>query len=200
MRRPLAVALRSLRLRGVIPSRGDGEGPHHCNQYFRKSTDVDVQYDEPIPTDRDRAYFENWAVFVRSLAALGMTVWLIGCATTSRHQFAEPTSAWHTRAGQLLYAAPNKTLIGDVVVRYSDAGDFELSLFKGPGVMLLSLRQEASFAEVSGSMTHGGWSGRIDRAPKQLRSWLELRDKLIQSQDRHVIRHVAGTEAFLFRF
>ena len=91
-------------------------------------------------------------------------------------------------------------MIGDVVVRYSDAGDFELSLFKGPGVMLLSLRQEASFAEVSGSMTHGGWSGRIDRAPKQLRSWLELRDKLIQSQDRHVIRHVAGTEAFLFRF
>ncbi|HEY6111749.1 MAG TPA: hypothetical protein VIV62_04485 [Chthoniobacterales bacterium] len=137
---------------------------------------------------------------MRSLAALGMTIWLVSCATTSHHQFAEPTSTWHTRAGQLLYAAPNRTVIGDVVVRYSDAGDIELNLFKGPGVTLLSLREDTSFAEVSGPMARGGWSGRIDRAPKQLRGWLELRDKLIQSQDRHVIRHVAGMEAFLFRF
>ena len=122
------------------------------------------------------------------------------CTTVSHHQFAEPTSAWQTRAGQLFYAAPNRTVIADVIVRYSKIGDFDLTLSKGPGVTLLSLRQDASFAEVRGPMAHGGWSGRVDRAPKQLRGWLELRDKIIESQDRHVIRHVAGREAFLFRF
>ena len=64
--------------------------------------------------------------YLTSLAIGLAIVDLTGCATASRHQFAEPASAWHTRTGQLLYAAPNRTLIGDVVVRYSDAGDFEL--------------------------------------------------------------------------
>ena len=91
-------------------------------------------------------------------------------------------------------------MIADVIVRYSKIGDFDLTLSKGPGVTLLSLRQDASFAEVRGPMARGGWSGRVDRAPKQLRGWLELRDKIIESQDRHVIRHVAGREAFVFRF
>ena len=101
---------------------------------------------------------------------------------------------------KLLYAGPNRTVIADVIVRYSKIGDFDLTLSKGPGVTLLSLRQDASFAEVRGPMARGGWSGRVDRAPKQLRGWLELRDKIIESQDRHVIRHVAGREAFVFRF
>jgi hypothetical protein len=125
---------------------------------------------------------------------------LNGCASLSRHQFAEPAGGWQTRTGQLLYAAPNNTLIGDVVVRWSNTGDFELSVSKGPGVTLLSLRQDASFAEVSGAFARGGWSGPIDRAPKQLRGWLELRDAIVHAQNRHLIRHVAGSETFLFRF
>src|SRR5512132_3719558 len=44
---------------------------------------------------------------------------LTSCATTSRHQFAEPTPDWQVRSGQLLYRAPNITLIGDVLVRSS---------------------------------------------------------------------------------
>jgi hypothetical protein len=148
--------------------------------------------------------------YLLSLAIGLAIVDLTGCATSSRHQFTEPTSAWRTRAGQLLYAAPNRTLIGDVVVRYSDAGDFELNLSKGPGVTLLSLRQDATFAEVKGAMARGGWSGPIDRAPKQLRAWLELRDKIIAAlatarpsrggQGRHVIRHVSSAETFVLHF
>ena len=118
----------------------------------------------------------------------------------SRHQFAEPTAAWQTRTGQLLYAAPNRSLIADAVVRYSNAGDFELFLLKGPGMTLMSLRQDTSFAEIKGPIARGGWSGPLDRAPKQLRGWLELRDKIIEAKDRHVIRHVAGTESFVLRF
>jgi hypothetical protein len=129
-----------------------------------------------------------------------LTVDLIGCATTAGHQFAEPTAAWELRTGQLLYAAPNRTLIADAVVRYSNAGDVELTLSKGPGVTLLSLRQDASFAQIKGPMSGRGWSGPIDRAPKQLRGWIALGDKIVHAKDRHVIRHVAGNEAFVLRF
>jgi hypothetical protein len=65
---------------------------------------------------------------------------------------------------------------------------------------LLSLRQDASFAEVKGAFVHDGWSGPVDQAPQQLRGWLDLRDKLIHSQDRQSVRYVTGNETFLFRF
>src|SRR5439155_11660628 len=41
------------------------------------------------------------------------------CATTSRHQFAEPTPDWKVRSGQLSYRAPKMTLIGDILIRFS---------------------------------------------------------------------------------
>jgi hypothetical protein len=125
---------------------------------------------------------------------------LTSCATVSRHQFAEPTAAWQTRSGQLLYRAANTTLIGEVVVRSSSTGEFELTFSKGPGITLLSLREDATFAEAKGPLAGPGWSGKIGNAPKQLRGWLELRDQITRSQDRHLVRHSSGAETFLFRF
>jgi len=125
---------------------------------------------------------------------------LAACATVSRHQFAEPTRDWQARSGQLLYRTQKTTLIGEVIVRFSKSGDFELTFSKGPGVTLLVLRQDATFAEVKGPLARQGWSGPIDRAPPQLRGWLELREKLLHAQDRQSIRHVDGAETFLFRF
>jgi hypothetical protein len=87
-----------------------------------------------------------------------------------------------------------------VFVRWSGKGDFELTLSKGPGVTLLALRQDATFVEVKGPLARAGWSGPVDKAPAPLRSWLELRDKIIHSQNRQTVRHVAGQETFLFRF
>jgi len=121
------------------------------------------------------------------------------CATISRHQFSEPTANWQTKSGQLMYRTAQTTLIGDVLVRFSKSGDFELTFSKGPGVTLLSLRQDASFAEVKGPFAEAGWSGPVEKAPKPLRGWLGLRDKLIHSQDQSV-RYTAGNEMFLFRF
>jgi hypothetical protein len=46
-----------------------------------------------------------------------------------------------------MYRSANATLIGEAVVRVSKTGDFELTLSKGPGITLLSLRQDADFAE-----------------------------------------------------
>ena len=108
-----------------------------------------------------------------------------------------------------MYRTDKTTLIGDVLVRFSKRGDFELLLSKGP-VPLLTLRQDASFAEVKGPFAKGGWSGPVEQAPKPLRAWLGLRDKLVHSlatgrvrptggQDRSV-RYTAGNETFLFRF
>jgi len=122
------------------------------------------------------------------------------CATMSTHQFAEPKAGWQTRTGQLLYRDPKTTVIGDVIVRLSTTGDFELTVSKGPGVNLLLLRQDATFAEAKGPMTGRGWSGPIDHAPAQLRGWLELRDAILHAKDRHLARHVSGSETFVFRF
>jgi hypothetical protein len=150
------------------------------------------------------------ASIVRSLAPLGMTIFIMSCATTSTHQFAEPARDWQTRTGQLLYRNPKMTVIGDVFVRFSKTGDFELTFSKGPGVNLLLLRQDSTSAEIKGPLTGRGWSGPIDRAPQQLRGWLELRDEVIRAlataspsgggQDRRQVRHVSGPETFLFRF
>ena len=125
---------------------------------------------------------------------------LTSCTTVSRYQFAEPAGNWDVRSGQLLYRTAGTTLIGDVIIRFSKTGDFGLTFSKGPGVSLLSLRQNASFAEIKGPLARSGWSGPIDHAPQQLRGWLGLRDQLIRSQDRQSVQYIAGNETFLFRF
>ena len=139
------------------------------------------------------------ASIVRSLALLGMTIFILSCATTSNHQFVAPTNDWQTRNGQLLYRTPKTTVIGDAFARFSTAGDFELTFSKGP-VTLFVLRQDEKFAEVKGPLAGRGWSGPIERAPQQLRGWLELRGEIIRTKDRRVVRHVAGSETFVFRF
>ena len=125
---------------------------------------------------------------------------LSACTTTSSHKFATPAPDWQTRSGQLLYRTPRTTLIGEVVVRSSKSGDFELTFSKGPGVALLVLRQDASFAEVKGALARMGWAGAIDQAPAQLRGWLQLRDQIQRGQSRRSIRYVSGNETFIFRF
>jgi hypothetical protein len=135
-----------------------------------------------------------------AIALVFAIVCLTSCAIISRHQFAEPTRDWQARSGQLLYRTAKTTLIGDVFIRFSKKEDFELTFSKGPGVTLLVLREDASFAEIKGPLARQGWSGPIEHAPQQLRGWLDLRDKLIHAQDRRSVRHVAGAETFLFRF
>ena len=133
------------------------------------------------------------------LAALLVTD-LTSCATVSQHQFAEPASGWQTRTGQLLYRNATTTLIGEAIVRFSNSGEFELTFSKGPGLTLLVLRQDRTFAEVKGALARNGWSGPINRAPAQLRGWLQLRDQIIQAQSRKTIRVASDGETFLFRF
>jgi hypothetical protein len=137
---------------------------------------------------------------VNSILAALLMIDLMSCATVSRHQFAEPAGGWQTRTGQLLYRNATTTMIGEAIVRFSNSGDFELTFSKGPGLTLLVLREDRTFAELKGALARSGWSGPIERAPAQLRGWLQLRDQIIQAQSRKTIRVASGGETFLFRF
>jgi hypothetical protein len=99
-----------------------------------------------------------------------------------------------------MYRAPGTTLIGEALVRFSKTGDFELTFSKGPGITLLSMRQDLAFAEVKGGLTNQGWSGPVEQAPPQLRGWLGLRDQFLHAPDQKSLRYVADNETFLFQF
>ncbi len=99
-----------------------------------------------------------------------------------------------------MYRTPKRTLIGEAVVRFSKTGDFELTVSKGPGFNLLSLRQDAQFAEFNAAFTGQHWSGSVAQAPPQLRGWLGLREQFLSAPDRKTLRYTAGDEMFLFRF
>jgi len=125
---------------------------------------------------------------------------ITSCATASHHNFSDPTTWWQSKTGQLMYRTPNTTLIGEALVRFSKTGDFELTVSKGPGITLLSLRQDATFAEVQGGLARQGWSGPVAQAPAQLRGWLGLRDQFLHASDRKSLRYASGNETFVFRF
>jgi hypothetical protein len=135
-------------------------------------------------------------VFVLVITSFYVT----SCATFSHHEFSEPIGGWQTKTGQLMYRSPKTTLIGDALIRFSKTGDFELTVSKGPGVTLLSLRQDAAFAEVKGAFARQSWSGPVEQAPPQLRGWLGLRDQFLHAPDQKTLRYTSGNETFLFRF
>jgi hypothetical protein len=128
------------------------------------------------------------------------SIYVTSCATISQHEFSAPSMGWETKIGQLMYRSPKTTLIGDAVVRFSKTGDFELTVSKGPGITLLSLRQDATFAEVKGAFARQGWSGAVGQAPPQLRGWVALREQFIRAPNQKTLRYVSDKETFLFRF
>jgi hypothetical protein len=131
-------------------------------------------------------------------------VWLgiAGCQTTtaSSHQFSEPSASWTTKTGQLAYNDKKLSLIGEVLVRYSKQGDFELTFTKAGGITLLSLRQDAGFGKAEGPMARRGWSGPLAQAPAHLRGWFQLRDKVVNARNGATIRHDSGEQTFTLRF
>ena len=134
-------------------------------------------------------------VLILTAIALGLT----SCQTI-RHHFLDPSRDWQARNGQLLYKGQKTRLIGEVLVRFSKAGDFELTFTKGPGIALLEVRQDANFASVKGPLARGGWSGASAQAPVRLRGWLQLRELLMAAGAQTSVSHSAGSETFIFRF
>ena len=119
---------------------------------------------------------------------------------TLRHQLTEPTPDWESRTGQLQYRGPKTSLIGEVLLRYSKRGDFELTFSKGPSVLLLTVRQDEKFVRVSGPLARGSWSGPPNEAPPRLRGWVALRQLLLRSPDKPFLHTAIGSETFTFAF
>ena len=130
------------------------------------------------------------------LVVLGLA--FSSCGTI--HEFIGPSPDWQARNGQLLYHGKRTTLIGEVLVRFSKAGDFELTFTKGPGVTLLEIRQDATNFNIRGPLVGVRWSGTTARAPAHLRGWLELREKLMALGDKTSLTHSYRGEKFTFRF
>jgi hypothetical protein len=136
----------------------------------------------------------------RSIALLAFIAFGLTSCQTIRHHFLDPSQDWKARNGQLLYRGKRTTIIGEVLVRFSKAGDLELTFTKGPGFALLEVRQDAQFASVKGPLARGGWSGATAQAPARLRGWLGLRELLMASGEQPSVRHSLGDETFIFRF
>lgn len=139
---------------------------------------------------------------MRKIVAAGLVALfsLTSCQTPGlRHQFTRPALNWEAKIGQLQYRGPKTTLIGEVLVRFSRNGDFELTFTKGPGVTLLVLHQDATFARIEGPLARGRWAGPIEKAPQRLRGWLALRNVLMQGQ-KPMMKYLNGTETFVFEF
>jgi hypothetical protein len=137
---------------------------------------------------------------MRRLLLVALLIAGLTSCETVRHQFAGPARDWQARNGQLLYRGKKTSLIGEVLVRFSKAGDFELTFSKGPGVNLLEIRQDAGFFRVRGPLAGVSWSGSMAHAPPRLRGWLQLREKLMALGDKPSLTHSYGGETFTFRF
>ena len=138
------------------------------------------------------------SALLRSAVLVVIAVVFSGCSAI--HNFISPAPDWQARTGQLLYKGKRTTLIGEVLVRFSKSGDFELTFTKGPGVTLFELRQDATNFNVSGPLAGVKWSGSTANAPPHLRGWLELRDKLMALGDKTSLTHSYRGETFTFRF
>src|ERR1051325_5391347 len=116
-------------------------------------------------------------------AALILTIGLClgGCAI---HKFAQPSRAWTARNGQLSYHGPKTSLIGEVLIRYSSRGDFELTFSKGPGVTLLTMHTDPTFARVQGPLARIPWSGPIQKPPARAPGWLALGGEVLNRADK----------------
>jgi hypothetical protein len=136
---------------------------------------------------------------MRRIAAVAFVLafFYSGCAI---HQFAEPTRQWTTRSGQLSYHGTKRAIIGEVLVRFSNRGDFELTFTKGPGVALLLVRTDPQFARVQGPLVGLPWSGPISQSPARTRGWLALREEILRNPRKQILRVSEGGETFVLRF
>ncbi len=134
---------------------------------------------------------------MRKSAVALLALLLAGCAI---HQFAEPSREWTTRNGQLLYHGKKRAIIGEVLVRFSNRGDFELTFTKGPGVSMLTMRTDPQFARLQGLLIGLPWSGPIAQPPPRARGWLALREQILRNPLAQTFRARAGDESFVVRF
>jgi hypothetical protein len=109
---------------------------------------------------------------------------LPGCQTApDSHSFPTPGPGWKSSVGQLQYANPTRSVIGDAVVSHDGADNFALEFTAGPGVPLMRLRESGSSALAEGVLARGSWQGSTARAGR-LASWISLREAFASLERR----------------
>ena len=135
---------------------------------------------------------------------MGRIAWIPAVAlilsSCAIHQFAPPSRTWTARNGQLSYRGKKTSLIGEVFIRYSNRGDFELTFSKGPGVTLLVMRTDPTFARVQGPLARIPWSGPLEKPPARASGWLALRQEILRNPENRIVRVNEGSETFVLRF
>jgi hypothetical protein len=138
------------------------------------------------------------------MTGMGRIAWIFpialvlsGCAV---HQFASPSHTWTTRPGQLSYHGRKTSLIGEVLIRYSSRGDFELTFSKGPGVTLLLVHTDPKFARIQGPLARIPWSGPLQQPSPRAAGWLALRAEILRHPEKRIVQVSDGPETFVLRF
>ncbi len=136
---------------------------------------------------------------VALLAAAGAALPLTGCQTASG--FPQPAANWQTFQGQLRYSSgtTGKSVIGDVVIRRSPLGDFQLEFQSGPGFPLMRLYRSGDQVRTEGVLARGSWQGAAEKAPKPLLGWASLPTAFAGHQHKRLDVTLAG-DHFVFQF
>ncbi len=99
-----------------IPS----SGCRNFSQFVRGARCCRQQNVEPAPAETLAVASKSYAIHTTlALALCALALCLPACQTTSTHQFAAPPTDWQTKTGQLAYKGRKISLIGEVLVRYS---------------------------------------------------------------------------------
>lgn len=100
---------------------------------------------------------------------------LAGCQSAKELSGLGPEAK--TRIGQLQYTYGRRSIVGDIILRSLNGGDYDLYFSKG-GVPVLEFQTRGPHMVATGLLARNGWSGATQEAPGALKPWALLREVL----------------------
>jgi hypothetical protein len=100
---------------------------------------------------------------------------LAGCQTAREISGLGPEAK--TRIGQLEYTTGGHSVVGDIILRSLNGGDYDL-YFSKAGVTVLEFQTRGSHMVATGLLAKNGWSGETNQARGPLKPWATLREVL----------------------
>jgi hypothetical protein len=125
--------------------------------------------------DRTQADIDPENYMTSRILILLSALWLAGCQTAKEISGLGPEAK--TRVGQLQYTYGGHSVVGDIILRTLNGGDYDL-YFSKAGVTVLEFQTRGSHMAATGLLARNGWSGPITEAVGPLRPWATLREVL----------------------
>ena len=131
------------------------------------------------------------------IAALGALA-LAGCQTMQSNF--QPDAAASVANGQVQYVRSGKSIITDLATSRSGNRDVSLVVTAGGGLPLLELTRGGSGrAHAQGVIARGSWKGFATKAPKHLRGWLRVAEKVAAGENEFEVDSPESGERFVVR-